>query len=121
MALVDATVILFRCDKTGQSYGVRVEKMPDGDWVRTWAFPLEEKALSFEKYEKQQVVGSFQHLREYPGCPYCGTNGFVLCGNCGKISCYRSDMKEYFTCQWCGDSGYTAEAEEAFGVTGSGF
>ncbi len=121
MAFVNATVLVFRCDKTGQSYGVRVQKMSNGDWVRTWSFPLQEEAIQFEKYEKQKIVGNFDCTEEYQGCPYCGAFGFVKCGSCGKISCYRKDMKEFFTCQWCGDSGGVSEAKDGFDVAGSGF
>ena len=40
---MDAAVILAKCYKTKKMYGMRSQKMNDGDWWRTWAFPIDEK------------------------------------------------------------------------------
>ena len=55
---------------------------------------------------------------EYPGCPYCGTRGWVLCGTCGKLMCWDDD--ESFKCLWCGATG-TVTAAETFDLTGGGY
>ena len=41
-----AEVILMKCPETQKIYGVRVEEW-QGDWFRTWAFPVDVKKASF--------------------------------------------------------------------------
>jgi hypothetical protein len=50
------------------------------------------------------VRGGFGTTPDYPGCPYCGADGFVHCGRCKELSCY-DDSWEIFTCPRCGNSG----------------
>lgn len=123
MAFVEATVVLFKCDKTGKSYGVRLEKTSNDDWVRTWAFPVEDIQEKYENYEKQAVSGSFRCTDEFPGCPYCGTDGFIKC-SCGKITCWRNDNEEenFAKCLWCGFSGkINVSNNNTFDISGSSF
>lgn len=121
MAFVEATVLLFKCDRAKRSYGVRVEKSNDGDWWRTWAFPVDEKQEKNENYAQQKVVGNFDCLKDYPGCPYCKESGFMACGGCGKISCWRDDLGDTVTCQWCGAVCSVSVSSDKFDVSGNSF
>ena len=112
-----ANVILAKCRKD-QLYGIRIEKR-DHDWVRTWAFSLQEDMAQKEGFDKVQLTGSFYTDDEYPGCPYCGAKKCFVCGSCGKVSCY--DGSDRVVCSWCGASGRAARDEGTMDVTGGGF
>ena len=112
-----ATVVLARCNKTKKLYGMRVEKRGN-DWVRTWAFPIDEQKAKQEGFEANKVSGSMNAVDDYPGCPYCGTRSFVHC-SCGKISCWSSESKKH-TCPWCGQTSEVQIAEK-FDVKGGGY
>ena len=43
---IEAAVITAKCSKGKRTYGIRIQKMEDGDWWRTWAFPIDEKRAS---------------------------------------------------------------------------
>ena len=96
---MEATIILAKCGKTGLSYGMRVQKMEDGDWWRTWAFPIKERQAKNEGYDKSRIRGNLCATSEYPGCPYCRAMSFVVC-DCGKISCWQGERQ--MKCHWCG-------------------
>ena len=113
----EARVIMCKC-KNRESYGIRVEKM-NNDWFRTWSFKISEQSAKNEGYIDEKIQGSFEATSEYPGCPYCKTYGFVLCGVCGKLSCW-SPGTGIFSCSWCGNSGETIEAE-TFSVDGKSY
>ena len=98
---MEAAVVLAKCPKSRQIYGMRTQKMSDGDWWRTWAFPIDERRASQEGYDATQVFSGMGCTEEYPGCPYCGATGFVQCYRCGKLSCYNGEAS--LTCLWCGN------------------
>lgn len=50
--------------------------MEDGDWYRTWAFPLNEKNVSHEGDNQTRIHGSLKTIDGYPGCPHCGAKAF---------------------------------------------
>jgi transcription elongation factor Elf1 len=85
--------------------------------VRTWAFPINDRKAKHEGFDANTVTGSMDSDDEYPGCPHCGSMGFVQCG-CGKIGC--NDGSDYYTCPWCGDSG-ELESADSFDVSGGGY
>ena len=117
---VIANVLLARCDSHKKLFGVRIEKQGD-DWVRTWAFPIDEARAKHEGFDKTEISGSLSPTREYPGCPYC-KGVFLLQCSCGKMICCRNktisdviaeegakddDANESkggysVTCDWCG-------------------
>ena len=114
---MEATVILAKCSKAKRTYGIRIQKMEDGDWHRTWAFPVDEKRACNEHYDETSVQGNLRATEKYPGCPYCGTKGFVQCGSCHKISCWNGESR--MTCPWCGnDMVDIAPATKKFDVSG---
>lgn len=116
---VEANVLLCKCNKTSRMYGVRVQKMKDGDWWRTWAFKIKPANARSEGYDATPIQGSLNVTAEYPGCPYCGTLGFVQCGVCKKITCHNGE--ESLTCQWCGRKLENFVTAEKFDVDGGGF
>ncbi len=96
---MEANVLLTKCTRSHKAFGVRVEKMEDGDWWRTWAFEIRESTAKSEGFDKTPVRGNLYGTDEYPGCPYCGTFGFVQCNKCKKLTCWNDEKK--LTCLWC--------------------
>lgn len=117
---MEANILLIRCAKAKRAFGVRIQKMKDGDWWRTWAFKISEKSASSEGYEKNNVQGNLYETEEYPGCPHCGTKGFVQCNKCHKLTCWNGET--VLNCQWCGNvMDNIVTATEKFNVSGDKF
>ena len=105
---MEAAVIMAKCPKRmNQTYGMRTQLMEDGDWWRTWAFPMKESTGKREGYDKVSVSGDIVMTDEYPGCPYCGQKNITVC-SCGHISCTITHGG-IFTCEWCGSQGRIGE------------
>jgi hypothetical protein len=116
---LNAKVILAKCSKTQKCFGIRIEQR-GGDWVRTWAFPIDERRAKNEGFEANKVSGSMNAVDNYHGCPYCGGVGFVHCG-CGKIGCWGSGGEtRVYACPWCKQEGEVQIAEK-FDVSGGGY
>ena len=117
---MEANILLFRCNNANQIYGVRVQKMGDGDWWRTWAFKVKAQQAKREGFDKTRVQGNLDATDEYPGCPYCGTHGFVQCGQCQKITCWNGETS--MVCKWCGHKmERIVTTTEKFSVVGDKF
>ena len=97
---MEAAVIMAKCPKTKRSYGIRVQKMEDQDWWRTWAFEINDRRAAKEGYDSTTIEGNLYATNEYPGCPYCGSKTVFHC-TCGKLSC-GGRIGEKHTCPWCG-------------------
>jgi hypothetical protein len=97
---------------------MRVEER-NKDWVRTWAFPIDEQKAKHEGFTANKVSGSMNAVDDYPGCPHCGAGGFVLC-SCGKISCWGGGETKKHTCPWCGKTSEVQEADN-FDVKAGGY
>ena len=96
----EASVILVKCSSGDRTFGIRIEKRGN-DWVRTWAFKIDEAKAAREGFDKTRITGSFATDPKYPGCPYCGEKfGLLLCA-CGKIICWNQNRKSE-KCHWCG-------------------
>jgi hypothetical protein len=119
---VNAKVVLCKCSRTKGVFGIRLEER-DGDWLRTWAFKIDERKAKREGFEANTVTGSMNADAGYPGCPYCGGQGFIQCG-CGKTSCdggvFKYDSNTKFTCPWCGNSGELVNVN-SFDVSGGSY
>jgi hypothetical protein len=120
---LNAKVIMAKCSKTRKTFGIRIEHQR-GDWVRTWAFPMDERKAKREGYDANTVTGSMDATDEYPGCPHCGSPGFLSDGDCGHVSCTggaidRGDYAEC-TCPWCGETSEYSYAD-SFDVSGGGY
>lgn len=117
---MEAKVLIQKCTKANKPIGVRVQRMEDGDWWRTWAFKINPRSAADEGYDKNEIEGNLEITEEYPGCPYCGTKNLIQCGNCQKLSCWNGEDK--LKCPWCDfmmDEIVTAT--EKLSVTGDSF
>ena len=112
---MEAKVILCKCSQNSKTFGIRVQKGYDGDWYRTWAFELKDKVAINEGYDKTTVTGGLLAVQDYPGCPYCSTKSFVICGNCKKMVCYNNETA--LRCSWCGYLMHDFVEEDSFNVT----
>lgn len=110
----EATVAACKCKETKKTYGVRFEKVIEGGWKYTWAFPMKESTAAREGYDATIIAGNIEPTEDYPGCPYCGVKYFVVC-ECGKLNCNSGYSGGHFKCEWCGLTG------EIGVYTGSGF
>lgn len=100
----EARIAMCKCkEKKGRTYGVRFQRNGSG-WKYTWAFEMNESSAKREGYNDTQLMGAIEPDVEYPGCPYCGTSYFVVCGRCQHLNCSVS-TSNIFTCEWCGLSG----------------
>ncbi|MDR1830527.1 MAG: hypothetical protein LBQ76_07140 [Candidatus Fibromonas sp.] len=113
-----AEVVIARCAKTKKTYGIRVEQRKN-DWIRTWAFPIDEKKAKHEGFDANTVSGSMKATDDFPGCPHCKAMGFVLC-SCKKIGCDGGIIKNLYNCPWCGNR-YELQAAENFNISGGGY
>ncbi len=100
---MEASVIVMKCTQTKHLFGVRIQKMEDGDWYRTWAFKLNETRAAREGYNKNKISGGLSELEGFPGCPYCGRKNFYICGYCKQVACtdYGAEKE---VCPSCGES-----------------
>lgn len=115
----EATVILAKCKNAHKSFGIRVEKKDKNEWNCTWAFKITEKAAGNEGYSDTMVSGKIDIDKEYPGCPYCGSDCWFQCGKCGKLNCYSGEESRV-TCEWCGSTG-DLRAADTFDLKGGGY
>ena len=117
---IEANIMIIKCPDSGKTVGVRLEKMNDGDWWRTWAFKISDQQVKYEGYDKTQIQGNLYYTDEYPGCPYCGTKNLVKCGHCGKFLCWHGN--EGVKCPWCGtEIKDVVTATDKFDITGNQF
>lgn len=117
---MEAAVILARCSRGAKLYGMRTQKMEDGDWWRTWAFPIDENRAHKEGYDTTPIRGNLKNTSGYPGCPYCGTYNFAQCGKCSKLTCYNGEKQ--LKCGWCGIILKNFEtARDGFELSGGAF
>lgn len=105
---MEASIVIMKCSATKGFVGVRVQKMEDGDWHRTWAFKVNPKTANREGYDQTRIRGSLCSTPEYPGCPHCGNQSLYYCSRCDHIVCYNG-TDSYVTCPWCGYSAYLTE------------
>lgn len=111
-----AEVMLCKCQKNGKLFGIRVEKTGPNSWQQTWAFAIKEKTVQNETYSSSQVSGNIDFSEDYPGCPYCGAKGWVIC-DCGKLT--DNEGANWFKCGWCGLEGPLDEYDGR-GIQGAG-
>lgn len=90
-------------ESKGRTYGVRFQRDGSG-WKYTWAFKMNEGSAKREGYNDTQIMGNIEPDENYPGCLYCKTKYFVVCGACQHLNC-NINTGSIFTCEWCGNSG----------------
>lgn len=91
-------VVISRCRKSAENFGIRIEQKMTDKWIADWAFAIKEDTAKREGYDQTQISGIFEIDAKYPGCPYCKSNSFFKC-SCGKVACW--DNIERVTCPWC--------------------
>ena len=114
---MEANVILAKCSTHNKPFGIRIEKR-NGDWVRTWAFKMDEAKAKREGFDITPIAGSLAAVDNFPGCPYCESFGFVVCG-CGKMSCLSSGALSA-QCHWCNTHMENIVKAESFKLKGGG-
>jgi hypothetical protein len=112
---IHAKVVLCRCSearKEANLFGLRIEER-GGDWLRTWAFKVDEGKAKREGFDTERTTGSINPADNYPGCPYCSGMAIAQCG-CGKLFCIHGELTRdeqtgqtvmKATCPWCGQQG----------------
>lgn len=104
-----ADVVVSRCARTNQHYGMRVEEQ-SALWVVTWAFPMSPSSAARQRQQGAAIEGGISCAGSFPGCPHCGAQGFVRCGGCEAITCSANPAPgAEFRCAWCGNEGLIAE------------
>lgn len=93
-------IVVGKCGKTKNSFGIRFEEKMKDSWLGDWSFPIKDKTADKEGYGKTELQGSFAFGDEFPGCPHCGSHSFYLC-SCGKLACYDGESRKV-TCPTCG-------------------
>jgi transcription elongation factor Elf1 len=100
---------------------MRIEEQ-NNDWIRTWAFKLDEAKAEREGFNMENTRGSMKPAADYPGCPYCGSDSIARC-SCGKLFCWHGEANRdghaSATCPWCGQTG-DFELTEKINATGGG-
>ena len=114
---VKANVVLAKCGKNNL-YGIRIQKF-GSDWFRTWAFKISQELAKSEGFQTM-ISGSLNNADNYPGCPYCGGDGFWQCGKCDKMSC-RDYSRSTEVCGWCGNVATNFVSVDSFDFSGGGF
>jgi hypothetical protein len=117
---INAKVAICKCPKTKGVFGIRFEER-NGDWLRTWAFKIDEDKAKREGFDATKINGTMTPTTEYPGCPYCETNTIAPC-SCGKIFCFPewTGVPKEATCPWCGKTALYTPVEK-IQVTGGGY
>ncbi|MBN1181155.1 MAG: hypothetical protein JXB49_02635 [Bacteroidales bacterium] len=114
-----AKVIVAKCTDSKQSISIRAQK-EGNDWIFTWTFKLTEKNAGIEGYDKDTISGRILFDKSYPGCPYCGANGFAQCGHCQKIMCSVGNERE-ITCPHCGHRSHMEITDTFDNISGDMF
>jgi len=103
MSALNVVIVLARCSRSKQLFGIRFEEKGRNQWLADWAFPIKEVMARREGYDRGEIRGTFQIAPTFPGCRSCGAVGFFSCG-CGKVGCWDGESG-MATCPWCGSSG----------------
>jgi hypothetical protein len=99
----NVVIVLAKCRKHKQPYGIRIEEKQPSVWLADWAFIIQENKARKEGYDRSEIQGTFGIDPAYPGCPYCHSPGFFKCG-CGKVACWDGETP-VVTCPWCNSKG----------------
>ena len=97
-------IVLAKCHRNKESFGMRFEEKEPNTWVGDWAFKIKESAAKRERYDNSKISGSIGFDYSFPGCPYCESKAFLVCSQCNNTSC-RDEKQEMVTCPWCGARG----------------
>ncbi len=97
----NVVIVMSRCSRTKQGFGIRFEEKSQGRWMADWAFSINEALARKEGYSSNEIKGTFDFDNTYPGCPYCHAMSFFQC-TCGKIACWNeAPLPCTVSCPWC--------------------
>ncbi|MBR1592032.1 MAG: hypothetical protein IJ666_03360 [Ruminococcus sp.] len=96
-----AQVLLCRCSKNKNLFGITIEKRNDDNWDMMYSYPIDEERAKSEGFDMTSIVADVYSTASYGGCPFCKQTNFVRCGGCGQISCHTTGNTTN-TCGWCG-------------------
>ncbi|GJG69115.1 hypothetical protein PRLR6025_25840 [Prevotella lacticifex] len=113
----DAFATMGMCEEAKKPFGITID--PKGKNLNfVWAFKIDKEKAHREHFDEKHVNGSISIDENFPGCPYCGSKQFIICGNCGTISCYHGQKQ--FTCPNCGAHGEVTTVD-SIDIKGGGF
>ena len=112
-----AFAIMAICEKTKKPFGITVDYIGPRRYKFVWAFKIDKDKAHREGYDEHTVTASVELDQNYPGCPYCGSKQFYICG-CGKIVCYPGER--IVTCPSCGQTGELSTVNE-INLKGGGY
>ena len=116
--ILNVVIVLSRCSRSRQPFGIRFEEKGRNCWIADWAFPLKETTARREGYDRGEIAGSFTFDPAFPGCPSCRASSFFKCGACGKVNCWANET--VITCSWCGNRGGIEGQVDRLGAGGDG-
>ena len=112
----EAIAVLAVCEETKKSFGITID--PKGRELRfIWAFKIDKEKAHREKFDAHNVKGAIVLDKNFPGCPYCHTKHFYICGYCGTVVCFHG--QNVVTCPSCGNTG-EIQYVESFDLKGGG-
>jgi len=98
--LPNVVIVMARCSRSRQGFGIRFEEKVRGRWIADWAFAIKETLARREGYDRGTISGAFGFDTSYPGCPHCRAPSIFQCV-CGKVACWDGERRTA-TCPWCG-------------------
>jgi hypothetical protein len=97
--LPNVVIVMARCSRSGQGFGIRFEEKARSQWIADWAFAIKEAVARKEGYDRGEITGTFGFATAYPGCPHCHAPSIFQC-SCGKVACWDGERRTV-TCPWC--------------------
>lgn len=97
---INAQVLLARCKKSKQLYGITIEQVSGNAWEMKYSYFIDEVRAKSEGFDKSIITADCYAADIYPGCPNCGSTGYVKCSYCGKLTCWENEGS--LRCSWCG-------------------
>lgn len=95
-----AQVLLCRCSKNQQLFGITMEKRTADEWEMMYSYPIEEQRAKFEGFDKNTIKADIYLSPCFKGCPFCQNMSFFQCGICDKINCDDKNNVPV-DCAWC--------------------
>lgn len=93
-----------KCVKTNKPFYIRFDKAAGGVWCQTYGVKFAPQGVNGFANNKMTVDISKTTVGPQYKCPYCGNDNYIKCGECGKLTCFKS-WDEKYLCAHCGDSG----------------
>ena len=102
----EAITTILMCNITKKKFGARLEKIDSNAWEMTWAYRVRSGQDFSNQFSNDKIHGKIKISGKYPGCPFCKSEGIVLCCNCQKIYCRNIERGLETICPWCENNGF---------------